>query len=347
MRKNQLKNTISYIIALVLLSGCSISMAMPSYDTKIDRKGYLSVYKHSYYYDLQMGTQLADQGQFAKAVPYLKRATFKNPTNVIAQYNLGYCLLQAAQENPSKPAQEKQLAEAEWAFMRTRDLNPELSMTYYKLGKLALMRDDYESAKDYYETGVEANPENVGLIFNLAAAYEKLNDLDHAEKAYLQAIKANPRFVYAHNNLGLLYEQQNKLEEAEAVYRNALEEIPEYNYARLNLGSLLQSQGRLDEAEQVYHEAINYEPDNAWAFLYLGNTHYRKGDYEHALECYEKAISLKPDYPTTYYLASLALQKLNRNQEALANGMHYINMAPNGAFSQEAGEMIMTLQNTK
>lgn len=341
--RNACYTALVLILSLMPVSAFSHALNTPS----IGDDGHLGVYKQSYYYDLQAGSKLADKGDYHQAVPYFRQVVEKNPSNVMAQYNLGYSLMESAQEMTDPVAKAQHLEEAQWAFMRVRDLNPELTLTYYKLGKLALLQDDYQGAVEAYKIGVEYNPENFALWFNLAAAYEKVDDLRQAEHAYKKALEANPRFVYAHNNLGLLYEQTNRIDMAEAVYREALAQVPDYNYARLNLGSLLQTQGRLDEAEDTYREAISYEPDNAWAHLYLGNTFYRKSQYSKALDCYNRAIELNPKYPTTYYLASLALQKLNRPEEALANSLQYINLAPNGAFSQEAGELVMTLQQAK
>ncbi len=330
------------LMMLVLVNPAFARTALPG--TGVTPNEGIHPYKHSSYYEVQEGSRLADQGYYDKAIPHFWKAVEQNPASVMAQYNLAYSLLQSAEEEPDPVRKKAKTDQAEWAFLRVRDLNPELTLTYYKLGKIALAREDYKTAAEYYESGVQSVPDNAALWFNLAATYEKRNLTMKAERAYIKAIGANPKFVYAHNNLGLLYEQSQRLPEAEAVYRNALAQVPEYNYARLNLGSLLQGQGRLEEAQQLYQEAISYEPENAWAHLYLGNTYYRKGEYQKALDSYQVARKLNPEYATTYYLMSLVYQKLNRNDEALASGMQYINLAPGGAFSQEANELVLTLQ---
>ncbi len=348
MKKRPLLLVSASTLAILLYTWIGASALADSHaPIGADKTGYLNLYKRSYMYDLQKGSQYADLGLNHKALPHFQRAVERNPSNVIGQYSLAYVLLQLAEETPDGKLKADRLARAEWALLRTRDLNPDLTLTYYKLGKLALQRGDYQAAKEYYQSGVMANPENFALLFNLASVYEKLNEPEKAEKAYVEVIRINPRFVYAHNNLGLLLEQSNRQEDAEVVYREALRQVPEYNYARLNLGSLMQNQGRLDEAKALYAEAVKFEPNNGWAHLYLGNTHYRLGNYAEAVDAYKKAAKLNPEYPATYYLMSLALQKLDRDEEALESGQQYINLAPNGAFSREAGEIIMTIQQTK
>jgi tetratricopeptide (TPR) repeat protein len=338
-------SSVVFISYLTLMT--QTAYPMPTYTDLANKQASIPMYAQSSYGNLEMGCQLVDKGQYQQALLYIQQSIEQNPSSVIAEYNLGYILMQMGADNPSEEQKQQKLSEAEWAFLRVRDLNPDLSLTYYKLGKLALMREDFKTAQAYYQSGIESHPDNFALLFNLAATDEKLNDLPSAEKAYLKVIDLNPKFVYAYNNLGLIYEQTNHPDKAEAMYRQALTEVPEYNYARLNLGSMLQGQGRLDEAMTMYKEAIQVEPNNAFAHLYLGNAYYRKGDYQNALNAYQEAISLDPKYPTTYYLMSLALEKLNRSDEALAKGLQYINLAPSGAFSEEAGELVLTLQQAK
>lgn len=335
--------------ALVFMGACFASEASAWEPVQLGATSLSSFdsLKQSSYYEIIIGSRYADKENYRHALPYWQRAVEKNPSSVISQFNYAYALLTVAEQAQDKSHKQKLMEKAEWAFQRVRDLNPDLAVTYYKLGKIALQREDYLTACHYYEDGVRNHPENVALLFNLAAAYEKLDKLDKAEENYLKAITANPRFVYAHNNLGLLYEQTNRLEKAEAIYKEALSQVPDYNFARLNLGTLLQGQGRLDEAAVLYREALRFEPDNAWAHLYLGNTYFRTGHYSEALVSYKAAQKLNPSYSTIYYLISLTLHKLDRNDEALSAGLHYINLAPNGTFSQEANEMVMTLQQAK
>lgn len=346
MNKRKYTSGISIILSLVLVATTGLAYAFQGLNQSIDNEGYLYIYKNSQYFELEVGSKLADQEKYSEAVVHFRKAVEQEPTNLMAQYNLGYSLMALYNQ---VPADQKQavLDEAERAFLRVRDLNPNLTLTYFKLGKLAMLTEDYQRAAEYYRSGVENNPDNFTLAFNLANACEKNGNLDKAEKAYLLAIEINPKFVYAHNNLGLLYEKQEQYEKAELVYREAIRQVPDYTYARLNLANMLQTSGRLEEAEGMYKKTIEYEADNGWAYLYLGNTYYRLGRYEQAVNAYNKAIELNPDYPTTYYLMSLALHKLNRLDEALAQGLHYIQLAPNGAFSQEAGTLVLTIQQSK
>ena len=311
-----------------------------------DDPGTLLVVHHSVYGSLITGGKLADEGSDSHALAYFRKAYEMNPTSALAAYSLGYTLMQVAEQTPSAQLKQAYRAQAEWSLLRARDLNPELTLTYFKLGTLALMREDSQTAMEYYQSGVDANPENASLHFNLAAAAEKLNNLPKAEAAYREVIRLNPDFVYAYNNLGLILERSHRMEEAEAVYRAALKADPDYNFARLNLGSLLQSEGRTEEAQAMYQESVKLDPKNAWGYFYLGNSYYRQGEFEAALNAYNQSIALNPKYAPAYYLVSLTLQKLNREDEALKRGMQYIHLAPDGAFSQEAGEMVMTLKQS-
>lgn len=305
------------------------------------------LYHQSYYYQLELGSQYAESQDFEHASQAFDNAVETNPTMVLGQYNLGYTLMKQAENEPVESKRTALLNRAEWAFLRARDISPEVGVTYFKLGRIALLKEDFDLASQYYQMGTEIYPQNPALWFNLGAAEEKLKHTQKAEEAYIKALAADPTFVFAYNNLGLLYEEANQPEKAEAMYRQALAIEPSYNFARLNLGTMLQALGRLDEAEVLYREAVKLEPQNPWAHLYLGNACFRKNHYQEALVAYQRVARLNPQYPTTYYLMSLVLHKLNRSNEALESGLQYIQMEPHGTFAKEATEMILTIQHAK
>lgn len=340
-------------LATVMVAlGMSLFLTSPSWafgpaPQALNDDGYTSVFTKSSYNDMVQGSALADAGHCDQAIPFFKKTIERRPTDVLAWYSLAVCSSNRADETTDTALKAELNQQAEIAYGRVKDLNPNIDVTYYKLGKYAMERGEYKAAKALYMEGVFANPDNVILLFNLAVASEKLDDVFGAQQAYEDAIKANPQFVYAYNNLGLLYEQQNQLDKAEATYKAALERVPEYNFARLNLGNLLQSEDRLDEAEKVYSEVVRYEPDNMWGYLYLGNVHYKQSNYESALHAYDHVISLNPNYTPAYFLSSLALQKLNRGDEALDRGMQYIRLEPNGAFSKEASDLVYSIKTSK
>src|SRR5262249_31702062 len=146
-------------IALLGLSGITglhVQAALPSFD----QTGYLGVYKQSPYYTMQRGSAYVLQQNDKKALPYFEYSAEHLPTSVLAEYNLGYSHLSLAANAKTQAEAKYHLAKAEWSFLRTQNLNPDLDISYFKLGKIALAREDYQGAVDYYRMGVDNRPDN-------------------------------------------------------------------------------------------------------------------------------------------------------------------------------------------
>lgn len=332
-------------ISLFSLPGVNLALAAPSHVSTLRHDGFLSIYKQSAYFEIEQGSKLADQERYQQAIPHFQKAIEERPDSILAWYNLAYSQSAIAEGGNIDEAQfQKLMTDAEWSFQRSQNLNPQIAMTYYKLGKMAVQRQDFEAAKRYYRLGVINNPDNASMYFNLGVAYEKVEEYDNALMAYQRTIMLNPKFIYAYNNLGLLYEGFREYDKAEMVYQRSIQMAPTYLLPRLNLGNLLETQGRLSEAQAQYEAILAVEPDNLWAHMYLGNIYYKQSRYESALEAYERVISLQPDLALPYYLSSLTLQKLNRVDEAMARSLHYLQLDPKGRYTQEAQALLTNLK---
>ncbi|MGE0200300.1 MAG: tetratricopeptide repeat protein [Candidatus Melainabacteria bacterium] len=298
----------------------------------------------SEYYPLHQSTMILEAGDFARAIPYLKQAVERNPINVYAQFNLGECYMEVARRTEDKARARQLLHLAENAFQIVQQLNPDIDIIYFKLGKVALMAEDFENARGYYAGGARLFRDNPAFAFNLGRVYDQEGKLDQAIEQYRAAIAIDPGFIYAYNNLGLLYEQRKQYREAEGAYAAALKYDPTYNFARLNLGNLLAEQDKMDQAVKMYEDVLTVEPHNAWAHLYMGNAFFKQGNYKRAVESYNRSIQDNPSYATTYYLLAVSLSKLDRMEEAMAAGLNYMTLEPDGAFSTEVQNLISTLR---
>jgi superkiller protein 3 len=299
----------------------------------------------SEYYDLQQASVLMNRKQYTAAIPLLKNASEKAPTNLLALFNLGHCYMELAKSVKSPQEQASLLEEAENTFLRVESLNDEYAATYFKLGKIALMQEALDRAELYYQKGLALEPTNAGFLFNLAGIYDQQNKLDEAIALYRKAIELDPEFAFAYNNLGLVYERQKRLQEAEQAYRMALRKDPTYQYARLNLGNLCAESNRLNEAEQLYSEVLQADPKDSWAHLYLGNIHLKRGNLEKAVAAYKASAHANPTYPTTYYLLAITLERLNRYDEAMQASLSYLRLSPDGDFASEMKVMLVSLRN--
>ncbi|MDX2085282.1 MAG: tetratricopeptide repeat protein [Candidatus Melainabacteria bacterium] len=304
----------------------------------------LEVVRTSSVFDLQQGSAAMAREDYMNALPHLQRSIEKNPLNVLALYDMAACYEALAEQTKERTQKRKLLALAEGYYLRVAAASPELTVTYYKLGRLANQRGDRRRAKEYYQQGVAVEPNNHVLHFNLAVLYDQTDELQQAIHHYQQSLKIQPKLVYAYNNLGLLYERVGKLREAEQSYRSALSIQRGYNFARLNLANLYAHQNQWDRALSMYQDAVKIEPTNAWAHLYLGNAYFRKGLYAEAARCYQASIENNESYGTTYYLLAVSLYRIDRLEEAAAAGLQYLSREPNGEHQAEMKQLLRTVR---
>jgi tetratricopeptide (TPR) repeat protein len=300
--------------------------------------------QESEYLPLSKASGYLEQGDNATALSYLVETNERNPVNILGLFHLGCAYLELAKQSTLRTQQNVYLDQAQQAFERVVDLNDELTLTYFKLGKIALMRNDIEAAKHYYRQGLAIEPDNAALIFNLARVYDQNNERDEAIRYYQQTIATDPNFTYAYNNLALMYEDAKDYSDAEKAYKQALKKDKTYNLARLNLGNLYASNGKYEAAKKVFAEAQALEPQNEWVYYYEGNMYLRMNRFNEAITSYNQALSLNPKHATTYYLLAVSLSKLNRMDEALQASLHYVQLAPDGEYAKEMQSLIMAVK---
>lgn len=332
------------LAAIILLSAMQGAFALSPQVPVIPREKASSAVESSEYYSLGVASGYLEQKEQAKALKYLVETVEINPVNILGLFHLGCAYLELAKQSDIPEQQAVYLEQAQQAFDRVLDLNDDLTLVYFKLGKIALMKNDIEAAKHYYQAGLKGDPENAALIFNLARVYDQNNEKAQAIQYYRKTIEADPKFTFAYNNLALLYEESKDYASAEKAYRQALKKDAHYNLARLNLGNMYAGTGNFTAAQKLFNEALAKEPNNEWGYYYQGNMFLRQGIYLEAISSYQKALSLNPQHATTYYLLAVALSKVNRMDEAMQASLHYMQLAPDGEYAKEMKTLIMAVK---
>lgn len=310
----------------------------------VPQKTALQSIEEADYYPLGLASVHLQKGENAKALKYLVETVERNPVHILGLFHLGCAYLELAKDSDLPEQQAVYLDQAQQALERVVDLNDELTLVYFKLGKVALMKNDIEAAKRFYTAGLRTDPSNAALIFNLARVYDQNNEKAEAIRYYQKTIETDPGFTYAYNNLALLYEESKDYANAEKAYRQALKRNGRYNLARLNLGNMLAAKGDYKTAKKLFDEALAQEPQNEWAHYYQGNLFLRMNAYDQAVSSYNEALALNANHATTYYLLAIALTKLNRMDEAMQASLHYMQLAPDGEYAKEMKTLIMTVK---
>jgi tetratricopeptide (TPR) repeat protein len=205
-----------------------------------------------------------------------------------------------------------------------------LGTLYGGLGRL-------EEAEEYWTRAVELNPalsvawRNLGLL-----AWKQKQNLQTAASRYQQAIQARPTDQTLYRDLALIYNQDQRRSDTIAL----LENMPP---AKLRRTDVIEILAETYVEEKKYEEAItlldnsffsNWENRTvsrnvfARAHLELGKQHFEQGNYQAALNNFSASLtypkhlgvgkSAHPAEAEPYYWLGMALQKLNRPDEAKA-----------------------------
>jgi len=186
----------------------------------------------------------------------------------------------------------------------------DLAAQHHKEGRLS-------QAETAYQRILESDPNQPIALHLLGVVAHQTGKNDVAVDLITRAIAIDPDLAEAHSNLGTALRDLGKLEEAVTSYHKALALKPDYADAHNNLGNALKDLGEPEEAVASYHKALNLKPDLAEAHNNLGNALRDLGKPEEAISSYQKALNLKPDYVNAHNNLGLALRELGRLEDAL------------------------------
>ena len=128
----------------------------------------------------------------------------------------------------------------------------------FMVGMACLSVDSLTTARMHLERADALQPDDRGVLFNLATVHEKSREFESAEKILARLHKNLPDDAAICNFYGYLLAEMNK---------------------------------NLDFAESLVRKALTKEPDNGYYIDSLGWVLYKKGDYRDAARELERALS--------------------------------------------------------
>ena len=302
-----------------------------------------------------------------RAVELFEKVVQKNENSAEAQFNLGYAY-----------ARKKDFARASAAYRKAGELKPNDGQTFINLGialqslgrldeaaqamrsgianntgdkaahaalgSIEVQRKNYPSAVTVLETARKLDPNNYGILVNLAFAYSKTGRSAEAATVYGLAADlaasgaegAPAGDVTARYNQGVLLAQSGNTDGALAAYEKALSANPRYLDALLNAGYLHFNKGSYAEAASRFKGATELDSNSFVAWLNLGTACQKQNDGNGAIMAWQKAAAINTsDYDVRSYLAS-ELVKQKREDEAAKVFAEMATLKPGEADSQLA-----------
>lgn len=229
-------------------------------------------------------------------------------------------------------SQVGKLDEAQAAYQRWIEIEPDRARPFYCLGYIFYLKGDWREAIRWFEQALSIFPDYLVCLYRLAYAYfqfqkerESIPLLERLEEIYRQNtdedwqrhnrktyIKA--RYLYAR----CLYRKQ-RFSEALELMQNLLQEdsrgIVEIEFKYYALGKILAALQREEEALQYLHKALNPHRAQEWVLDQIGRVYHQMNQYPQALEHYSRALKIRRK---PYILVNRAETYLAAGQRAAA-----------------------------
>lgn len=142
-------------------------------------------------------------------------------------------------------------------------LRPRMKQSYYYAaqGGRSLLESDYKRAIDYYQRGLELNPDDIDMLNSLGMAYYSSGQYQQAINTYKKAVDIDPENPDIFGRLAAAYTRAGSNEEAIAAYKKAIDIGSKNPDTLLGLAGLYNSMGKAQEAADYYKKAVELNPN--------------------------------------------------------------------------------------
>jgi hypothetical protein len=111
---------------------------------------------------------------------------------------------------------------------------PNDAAVFNDLGNLLLMAQKPAEAEAAYRRALELEPDKVSALFNLGLLLQQRGDLKGAMPLYQRAVKVDPNHAWAHYQLGAVHEAQRQRSRAIDEYARAFSLDPQLAFPEVN-----------------------------------------------------------------------------------------------------------------
>lgn len=158
------------------------------------------------------------------------------------------------------------------------------------IGYIHLEKRNYESAKEFLEKAVLADPKSVVAHLNLGTAYDGLKMYTKALEEFQTVTRLMPNNADAYYNMGVVYSKTNRSKEAADAYKMAAKLEAEASTRRPT-----QPKNTRSNVPKSVETAISRpRKEDPVIHASLGESLLDRGEYKDAITSYQKAVELAP-----------------------------------------------------
>lgn len=248
---------------------------------------------------------LAATGQVSQAQARMQEALRQSPQSAELWNELG-----------TLQAQQQDWHEAEQAFMRALQLNPNLAMAHLRLG-LTLQAEQQPGALDEVRKADALAPNNAVIILQLAQMLAATGDDREAIPLLRRAVQLDPGSAAASYQLAVNLQRTGEVNEAVPLLEKAAAADGTNADVLTNLGMALCQQQRAKDAVPVLQKAVSIAPKNVVAREDLAAAYIQLSQFDDAVAQLREALRLTPDAPQLHYNLGLALKMKDDAADAI------------------------------
>ncbi|HEX2896436.1 MAG TPA: tetratricopeptide repeat protein [candidate division Zixibacteria bacterium] len=240
------------------------------------------------YLNRELASHYADLDSTYKALEYALKLTQLEPSNLSAQRYLALLYIRA-----DSILQAEELLKA---LVKAGDNEPG---NFFYLGRIAIMKQDYESAREYMTILTTVADTIVDGWLDLGFVYRSQNDTAKSLNVYnsglnfVNNLEDSVRLMFA---IGSTLERTKRIKESSEMFEKILKLDPVHSPTLNYLGYMLADRGeKLEYAHDLIKKALELAPQNAAYIDSYGWVMYRLGKYDSAATYLEKAVNLETD----------------------------------------------------
>jgi tetratricopeptide (TPR) repeat protein len=266
---------------------------------------------------VKKATQLMDSLEFLDAANLFESAIRAGITDPQLYLWTATCYVKLIERQPP-PSSEKFLRNAlHYSQLAKENIPedpshaPELSDLFFLLGRLDMLQNHYDAARQNLLTSLHWNSANASALWQLGWTMKQLGKNQESIHYLEQAAQSLPQNEDLLSNLARAYADAGQLDRANATYLKVLEANPKALAARLDRANVLIALKRFSEAEDEINRvlaatepSLNRETQET-AYDSLGRIAYAQNDFPRAALLFRKAVELYP-LANTYYLLAAA-----------------------------------------
>ena len=193
-----------------------------------------------------------EQGDYAAAIPLLRRALNIAPRDPRLRFDLAVALQETGQLN-----------DAILQYGKALESEPRLAEAHNNIGLALQAQGRFEEAATAHQRALSVHPAYPGAHNNHGCALLGSGRPSAAASAFEAAISLAPDYAEAHRNLGTALTRLRRLQAAIACCDKALSLKPGYAAAHYSRAAALRAAGRIEEATVSFRQAVAVEPRDA------------------------------------------------------------------------------------